>query len=114
MSFEGLTDHDKHDDKLKAAMLAQPCKCVHGTEDCCEFETHEHLDNVDFFEAPEVGHRFHKAHYCISGDEPECEHLRKEEKEQAEKKRKKMEAEQKQKQQQQERAQRQKQQQQQQ
>ena len=37
MSFEGLTDHDKIPDTQKAVIHKQPCKCVHGTEECCEF-----------------------------------------------------------------------------
>ena len=40
---------------------------------------HERQDLLEYFEAPTAGHTFHKAHYCISGDEPACDHLRKEE-----------------------------------
>ena len=57
-------------------MSRQPCKCIHGTELCCEYEIHEKADLLEYFEAPIVGHAFHKAHYCLSGDEPECEALR--------------------------------------
>jgi hypothetical protein len=48
-------------------------------EECCEFETHEKQDLLEYFEAPAAIPTYHKAHYCISGDEPECDHLRKEE-----------------------------------
>ena len=89
MDFEGLTEHDRHTKKEHKAAIDhhQPCKCVHGTEECCEFEVHEHEDLLEYFEAPTPGHTFHKAHYCISGDEPECEHLRQEEEQTMEKKR---------------------------
>lgn len=86
MSFEGLTDRDRHtEEQRKAAMQKPPqiCKCVHGTEECCEFEVHERQDLLEYFEAPAVGHMYHKAHYCLSGDEPECEHLHREEEEHA-------------------------------
>ena len=82
MDFEGLTDLDKHTEEQKAALfakMAEPCRCVHGTEECCEYEIHEEQDLLEYFEAPVIGHTFHKAHYCLSGDEPECEHLRQEE-----------------------------------
>ena len=46
---------------------------------------HEHEELLEYFEAPVAGHPFHKAHYCLTGDEPECDHLRKEEAEQAKK-----------------------------
>ena len=90
MSFEGLTDKDRVDEKQRAAIAAvhdKPCKCEHGTEHCCEFQIHEQTDLVEYFEAPTTGHRFHQAHYCISGDEPECDHLRQEEKEVASRRR---------------------------
>ena len=80
MSFEGLTDRDRVTKEMKAAKTTQPCKCVHGTEECCEFEVHEQQDYLEYFEAPTIGLPYHKAHYCISGDEPECEILRQEEK----------------------------------
>lgn len=82
MEFEGLKDKDKAEPKVKAAKAVekhQPCKCVHGMEVCCEFETHERQDLLEYFEAPAAIPTYHKAHYCISGDEPECDHLRKEE-----------------------------------
>ena len=90
MDFEGLTDKDRVTKFEKAIIMEQPCKCIHGTEACCEFETHEHEDLLEYFEAPTVGHPFHQAHYCISGDEPECEHLHKEEEREANRKRREM------------------------
>jgi len=57
------------------------CKCVHGTEECCSFETHERQALHGYFEAPHSVSSQKKAHYCISGDEPECDHLRQKEEE---------------------------------
>ena len=59
MDFEGLTDNDRVTKFEKAIIMEQPCKCIHGTEACCEFETHEHEDLLEYFEAPTVGHPFH-------------------------------------------------------
>lgn len=97
MSFEGLKDEDKFDKKEQqkfAAIHSKPCKCIHGTEECCSFEVHEKKDLIEYFEVPTTGHRFHPAHYCISGDEPECEHLRQEEKKEADRRRAQIEREQ--------------------
>lgn len=53
MSFEGLKDHDRVTEaQKKAAMHREICKCVHGTEHCCEYEVHEHEDLLEYFEAP--------------------------------------------------------------
>jgi len=79
MSFEGLKDRDRVTKEQKAAMPHQPCKCVHGMEECCAYETHEKQALLEYFQAPAAVPQFHKAHYCISGDEPECDHLRREE-----------------------------------
>ena len=95
MSFEGLTDHDRVTKEMKAAMTTQPCKCVHGMEECCEYEKHEREDLLEYFEAPTIGQPYHRAHYCLTGDEPECDHLRKEEKDDQDKRRKQMDQEKK-------------------
>jgi len=79
MSFEGLKDKDRATESMKAAVTHQPCKCVHGMEECCAYETHEHEELVEYFRAPVPSPTYQKAHYCISGDEPECDHLREEE-----------------------------------
>ena len=81
MDYEGLREHDRYTKKEKAAVPHQQCRCIHGTEECCEHETHEHQDLLEFFEAPVFGHAHAPAHYCITGDEPECEHLRQEQEE---------------------------------
>ena len=52
MSFGGFTDHDKVTEKQKATIQSQPCKCMHGTEECCQFETHEQEHLLEYFEAP--------------------------------------------------------------
>ena len=53
MSFEGLKDHDRVTEaQKKAAIHREICKCVHGTEHCCEYEVHEHEDLLEYFEAP--------------------------------------------------------------
>ena len=80
MSFEGLKDHDRVTEaQKKAAIHREICKCVHGTEHCCEYEVHEHEDLLEYFEAPTQGRTYQAAHYCITGDEPECDRLRQEE-----------------------------------
>lgn len=77
MSFEGLKDKDRATDKVKAARSTQQCYCHFGTEACCAFSPHE--AELEHFEAPQTGHPFRQAHYCITGDEPQCDILRQEE-----------------------------------
>ena len=79
MEFSGLKAKDREPEVIKAAASHQPCKCFHGNEECCEFETHEKADLLEYFQAPAAIPTYHKAQYCISGDEPACDHLRKEE-----------------------------------
>lgn len=82
MSFEGLKEKDRVDEKqklVKAAAQSDICSCRHGLEPCCEYETRQREDLHEYFEVPTTGHAFHRAHYCMTGDEPECDHLRKEE-----------------------------------
>ena len=79
MEYAGLAPADRAPPEIKAAYSHQPCKCVHGMEECCEFETHEKSDLLEYFQAPAEIPTFQKPHYCISGDEPRCDQLRKEE-----------------------------------